>query len=42
MSSLNQIEANLISQKSLIDGEEFQKDISNIIQIIDGVEKNMD
>jgi hypothetical protein len=26
---------------SLQEGEEFEKDISNIIEIIDGVEKNM-
>lgn len=26
---------------SLQEGEEFEKDINNIIEIIDGVEKNM-
>ena len=34
-------EANLISMTSLQEGEEFEKDINNIIGIIDGVEKNM-
>lgn len=34
-------EANLISMTSLEEGEAFEKDINNIIEIIDGVEKNM-
>lgn len=34
-------EANLISMTSLQEGEEFERDINNIIGIIDGVEKNM-
>ena len=34
-------EANLISMNSLQEGEEFEKDINSIIEIIDGVEKNM-
>jgi len=34
-------EANLISMNSLQEGEEFEKDINNIISIIDGVEKGM-
>jgi hypothetical protein len=34
-------EANLISMNSLQEGEEFERDINNIIGIIDGVEKNM-
>lgn len=41
MTQINDKEANLVSMKSLQEGEEFQKDINNIIQIIDGVEKNM-
>jgi len=31
----------LISLTSLKEGEEFEKDINHIIEIIDGVEKNM-
>lgn len=34
-------EAKQISMNSLQVGEEFEKDIKNIIEIIDGVEKNM-
>ena len=34
-------EANLISMTSLQEGEEFERDINNIIGIIDGVEKFM-
>jgi len=34
-------EAKLISMTSLQEGEEFEKDINNIISIIDGVEKSM-
>lgn len=34
-------EANLISITSLQEGEDFEKHINNIINIIDGVEKNM-
>jgi hypothetical protein len=35
-------EAKQISEGGLLVGEEFEKDIKNIIEIIDGVEKNMD
>lgn len=41
LTQLNDQEANLISMTSLQEGEEFEKDINNIIEIIDGVEKNM-
>ena len=34
-------EANLISMTSLQEGQEFERDINNIIGIIDGVERNM-
>lgn len=41
MNQINDNEANLISMTSLQEGEEFERDINNIIEIIDGVEKNM-
>jgi hypothetical protein len=41
MGNLTDKEVNLVSMKSLQEGEEFEKDINNIIQIIDGVEKSM-
>ena len=41
MDALADKEAKQISMNSLQVGEEFEKDIKNIIEIIDGVEKNM-
>lgn len=41
MDSIVDQEAKLISMNSLQEGEEFERDINNIIEIIDGVEKNM-
>ena len=41
MDSIVENEAKLISMNSLQEGEEFEKDINNIIAIIDGVEQNM-
>lgn len=41
MDQLADQEAKLISMNSLQEGEEFEKDINNIIEIIDGVEKTM-
>lgn len=41
MDAIADQEANMISMMSLQEGEEFEKDINNIIGIIDNVEKNM-
>lgn len=41
MDAIADQEANMISMMSLQEGEEFEKDINNIIGIIDNVEKSM-